>query len=318
MKTSIITAIAISVGIWSQYAVAATGKCGTNIGLPMTQDQLSANNCTVGYIVGGCTNPSQLPDTEDACNECNDWMSTVSCTECKPGYVLTEASCIPNNETGVFIGGCDPTQMSAKDKEASLFSYKCICSELFGATGQAGYLFRGCLTGSIEFKCDTDNKYYQTSSSKSPSCTVTTDSNGVFKFSRCSGCTLCNETTEYWENSGTGYQRAYRKRFTDGSPATCASYDIDKWRCAARYYGSSTNGTSGCTPCPSVENVGLTPVCNGDTCPYVTSPAGSTQITQCVATTYEPSMNVFLKDGTGKFRWINPDVEYAYGECNYK
>lgn len=319
MNKIMIIAVAISVGIWSQYASAGEYA---DIGTPMTAEQLSANKCTEGNIVGGCKNPLywSLYD-EYTTEDCKEWMTTFSCTECKKGYVLTPYTCIPNNEQGKFYKDCLPASMTDEQLADAKFAYTCTCSDGFFETGTAGYLFhKDCDTGSIEYKCDNANKYYQSSSSRNPSCTVSTDSNGDLIFSRCSGCRLCNETAEYWKSSGTGYQRAYYNRFTDGSPATCTAYNIDKWRCAAGYYGSSTNGTSGCNPCPSLENAGLTPVCNDSgSCPYVKSPVGATQITQCYAGTWEPDLLVYLRDSSGTFQWIpQDDTINSYGECNYQ
>ena len=59
----------------------------------------------------------------------------------------------------------------------------------------------------------------------------------------CSNCTSTN-----WAAYGTGYQ--YRTLKTcNGTTGVCSSSTA--YRCAAGYYGSSSNGTSGCTRCPS-------------------------------------------------------------------
>ena len=79
----------------------------------------------------------------------------------------------------------------------------------------------------------------------------------------CASCTNC--TSSNWEAYGTGYQRMINRDCNcDG---TCQS--TTKYRCAAGYYGTSTNGTSGCTRCPSSGGV------------YGTSIAGATAITSC-------------------------------------
>lgn len=315
MKTLRIAAIVLSVGVYGQFALADYSSIGT----PMTSEQLYYNNCTEGFISGGCTDPVYWSIYDGWTPEdCNNWMNTHSCTKCKKGYELTPYTCIPDNEQGIFYDACMPDMLTDEEKLYAKFAYTCKCSSSFGETGMAGYLFRGCDTGSIEYKCDTGNKYYQ--SNTTVKCTVTTDSNGDFKFSRCTGCLLCDENAEYWENSNPGYQRAYRRRFVDGSSATCEKYNIDKWRCAIRYYGTSTNGTSGCNPCPTLESEGLTEICNSSgACPYVSSSVGSTQISQCYAGTWEPDLEVYLKDSTGKFHWmVEDDTITSYGECNYK
>ncbi|MCM1295097.1 MAG: hypothetical protein NC311_06110 [Muribaculaceae bacterium] len=309
--------VAISVGFWAQFAVAGDYA---DIGKPMTAEQLYYNNCVDGYIVGGCTAPVDLSlALGDVVSDCRDWMTHVSCTQCKKGYEKYEVTCIPNNEQGFYMKDCVYDYMSDSEKQSSLFAYSCRCSEAFNETGIDGYLFSGCSTDNIKYKCDTGNKYYQSTSTIK--CTVTTDSNGDFKFSGCRGCAPCNEDKELWNNSNTGYQRSFYKKLNiNGDTATCDDVYNNKWRCAANYYGTTTNGTSGCNPCPTLESAGLTPVCNSSgLCPYVKSNPGSTQITQCYAGTWEPDMSVYLKDLTGTFHWMVEDYAVAsYGECYYK
>lgn len=62
----------------------------------------------------------------------------------------------------------------------------------------------------------------------------------------CSNCTA----TSSWAAYRTGYEK-YTGKGCDcsGSTATCKT--ITDYRCAANYYGTTSNGTSGCTPCPS-------------------------------------------------------------------
>ncbi len=98
----------------------------------------------------------------------------------------------------------------------------------------------------------------------------------------CKSCTDCE--TEDWSSVVTGYE----KRIV----ATCACdsgrcIKTHEYRCAAGYYGSSTNGTSGCASCK-------TDTSNNS----ATSVAGSTAITSC----YIPSGTSMTDDvGTCKF-----------------
>lgn len=72
-----------------------------------------------------------------------------------------------------------------------------------------------------------------------------------FKSCECI-CSNCN--SESWANYGTGYQR-YISRTCDcgGSSAICqTSY---YYSCAAGYWGTSSNGTSGCSPCPPASDI---------------------------------------------------------------
>ncbi|MDE6250563.1 MAG: hypothetical protein K2M34_02930 [Alphaproteobacteria bacterium] len=316
MKILTFVAIAMSVGIWTQYAAAEKMPA---YGSSMTAEQLAANNCTEGYIQGGCTDPvywSVYDGWEE--DDCKNWMSVFSCSKCKSGYALSPYTCMPDNTAGTWYRDCMPSMMSDAQKSDARFAYTCTCSDLYSETGKDGYLFRGCSTGSLEFKCDASKKYYQSSTSKKPTCTVTQDANGNFTFKSCSGCKLCNETAETWKVENTGYQRAYKNVFTNGDPATCVATAQNKWQCAPGRYGTTTNGTSGCNICPTLESSGLTPVCSSDTCPYVTSPAGATKISDCYATTYEPSLGISVSDATGVFHWVDPEDDAFYGKCNYQ
>lgn len=94
----------------------------------------------------------------------------------------------------------------------------------------------------------------------------------------CAECADCTSDTA-WSAAGTGYQKKVTRTCNCGTCNEATSY-----RCAAGYYGSSSNGTSGCTRCPSSGGV------------YGTSAAGSTAITSC----YMPSgTSVSFSDVTG-------------------
>lgn len=95
----------------------------------------------------------------------------------------------------------------------------------------------------------------------------------------CVSCTNC--TTTGWVAAGAGYQKS-----TVGDcqcDGTC-KYTTN-YQCAVGYYGRSTNGTTGCTRCPSSGGVYGT-----------TANAGSTSITSC----YIPA-NTAMTDGTGEY-----------------
>ena len=96
----------------------------------------------------------------------------------------------------------------------------------------------------------------------------------------CDGtCSDC--TSGSWTAGNTGYQQRTKKTC---NTSTCVCSSSTEYRCASGYYGSSSNGTSGCTRCPSSGGV------------YGTSVAGSTAITSC----YLPSgTTVSFSDSTG-------------------
>ena len=96
----------------------------------------------------------------------------------------------------------------------------------------------------------------------------------------------------------------------------------DEYRCANNYYGTpSVNGStySGCTKCPTLAEADLTVVSNPQSLHLLTSEAGSTSITSCVATTGDLDTQVTLNDGAGNFHWYyDPDNTETYsGKCNY-
>ncbi len=98
----------------------------------------------------------------------------------------------------------------------------------------------------------------------------------------CAGCTDCISTLVWSAAGKAGYEKRVR-----------ASCDCDtcirttEYRCAAGYYGSSTNGTTGCTPCDKLGG-------------YGTSSAGSLNKTSC----YVPA-NVNITDTAGTFTFTS-------------
>lgn len=61
-----------------------------------------------------------------------------------------------------------------------------------------------------------------------------------------SGCTNCNTTS--WGANGTGYET---RTVATCDTTFCECSKKNEYRCASGYYGSTTNGTSGCSPCPT-------------------------------------------------------------------
>ena len=115
--------------------------------------------------------------------------------------------------------------------------------------------------------------------------------NKIFKACDCI-CSNCTSDTTYTA-AGTGYQKKINRQCECGSgTATCKTTTV--YQCAVGYYGHSTNGTSGCTRCPSSGGVYGT-----------TAAAGSTAITSC----YIPSGSSF-SDGTGSGTYT--------GNCYYQ
>lgn len=101
------------------------------------------------------------------------------------------------------------------------------------------------------------------------------------KYTTCEcNCSNCTSDTD-WSAGNTGYQKKVTRTCSCASgTATCVA--TTSYRCAAGYYGTSSNGTSGCTKCPNSGN----------------SSNGSTSITSCCM----PSGSSFSDTtGTGSF-----------------
>ncbi len=92
-----------------------------------------------------------------------------------------------------------------------------------------------------------------------------------------------------WASSGTGYEKRILAN-CNGETGVC--HKTTEYRCAAGYYGSSTNGTSGCSICSPYNNMAAG------------SAPGSTTQTSC----FIPSALVwdFSDDaGTGKAQFVS-------------
>ncbi len=79
----------------------------------------------------------------------------------------------------------------------------------------------------------------------------------------CTGCNNCTSDAD-WSEYNTGYQKKTTRRCDCNTCRVSTEY-----RCAPGYYGSSTDGTSGCDRCPSSGGI------------FGTSDAGSTAMTSC-------------------------------------
>ncbi|MCM1225490.1 MAG: hypothetical protein NC548_64700 [Lachnospiraceae bacterium] len=110
----------------------------------------------------------------------------------------------------------------------------------------------------------------------------------------CVKDTSCPDNTD-WAALRTGYQK--RTIYT-GSNCTATI----QYRCAAGYYGTSSNGTSGCTRCPAWSGAYKTSALN--TRPLGTSAAGATAITGCYvsAGTYYDATGTFKISSTCPYK----------------
>ena len=180
------------------------------------------------------------------------------------------------------------------------YSWTCPGGETnFGWYPSADPLSRNCASysaacvhydkaaGSSVATCTACNPGYEITQASSgiTACSMLEDgsdqapSSGRYNYTYCTK--NCNSTTcapTSWTALRTGYEtRTNRTCSATGTSGTCNS--TTQYRCAAGYYGSSTNGTSGCTQCPQwsgvYTNSGKTTLARG------TSSAGTTAITGC-------------------------------------
>ena len=112
-------------------------------------------------------------------------------------------------------------------------------------------------------------------------CKITSGSSGICTpYPDCSdGCPDCESTA--WSAYSTGYQK---RTVATCNTTMCTCSKKTEYRCATGYYGTTTNGKSGCTQCPPSNGISAT------------SDAGATLVTQC----YLPS-GATGTDATGTF-----------------
>lgn len=83
------------------------------------------------------------------------------------------------------------------------------------------------------------------------------DSSGevnYYSYTQCEkNCSSSNCKSDDWVKLREGYDtRTYRSCSTTGAGGTCNA--STQYRCAKGYYGTTSNGTSGCTQCPPVDD----------------------------------------------------------------
>ncbi len=180
------------------------------------------------------------------------------------------------NVYGAFTGNCvgamcleeimSVVELNSIPTNCSSYNKYCYGGgSLNGAGGYAVYHCTGCKSG---FTLDGNQGAINLS--------VAGCLNTVYE----GACVCKNCTTGSWGAAGTGYEKR-----TYCNSSTCTQ--TTQYRCAAGYYGTSTNGTSGCTSCKTATS-------NNS----ATSTAGSTVITSC----YIPSGTSFSDDkGSGTY-----------------
>jgi len=101
----------------------------------------------------------------------------------------------------------------------------------------------------------------------------------------------CTANNDKWISAGNGYE-ANPVHACFGSECKLMGTN---YRCAAGYWGSSTNGTSGCDECPGLDSYH----------PGKSNPGNNTNITDC----YIPK-NINITDDTGTYHFTS-DCKYS-------
>lgn len=86
-------------------------------------------------------------------------------------------------------------------------------------------------------------------------------------------CSNCTSDTS-WSSAGTGYMKKVTRTCNCGTCSATTAY-----QCASGYWGSSTNGTSGCSQCPTWSKVYTSSAKTQE--PRGTSSSGTTDIEGC-------------------------------------
>lgn len=219
------------------------------------------SNCSSGS--NGCANDENLPYS------CGDM--TVSTLGGNTVFNAT-AGCVARNGTSNGLNGTGYGIMNSNSWADSYVGYArfCYCEE------------NGC-TGIVNvYPCGAGN--------------TSTDCVIGYHWESGRGCVVdvtCSDCeSEGWTAYSTGYQRKTTAT-CDVTNGTCTK--TYSYRCAAGYYGSSTNGSSGCTRCTTTSSTYTTSALS--TKVRGTSAAGSTAQTSCyvgTGTYYDASGTVSL------------------------
>lgn len=179
-----------------------------------------------------------------------------------------------------WYGYQDPTSLNCANSSV-------VCVNIGGSS----YSVSSCTSCNSGYELEKSYGYI-TACSEDSATDYEAPSNGRYEYTKC--VKNCNSTTcasTDWTALRAGYEtRIYRWCSTTGTSGTCNSRT--EYRCAKNYFGSSTNGTSGCNRC--WESAGA-----------VTKAAGSTSPTDC----YIPKDTAF-SDTTGRGKYT--------ADCYYK
>ena len=257
-----------------------------------------------------CVDPIRLGADNPNCNQVEKF---TSCTSCEPCYEQVVGGSYPNNELGDWS------------------NHYYICTEQgFNSVGTSNntklYEYRECSAGNYEFRCTRNALVGNVYQSSTPTCMKNVHSDGTVTLSRCTGCSICDETEQaaQWKpvSGNTAYEQQYLHKYENRK---CPLVAQQTYRCNSGFYGNPGTTMSGCAACPTLAQSGLTVVSKNDACAssLVTSPRGSTKVTDCYATTGNDGSDTSycvakLSDGTGTFFWTYDDTVVNTSTCNWQ
>ena len=209
-------------------------------------------------------------------------FSGVLCIVYKSENADASYSAVSNNPCVAYTGGdCqgpDWPNASLPSTPAHCTNSTLVCARITGVSVIRESLCIACQKGYTAVK---GQKMFP-----SAGCSASSTSQQYYHYSCECKCSNCPETDGTWTAKGTGYQQR-TSQGCDCSSGSAICKKTTHYRCAAGYYGSPTNGTFGCTPCPTPG----------------TSVAGTVQLAQC----YIPKGT--YSDRTGKYVF-NCDCPY--------
>ncbi len=183
-------------------------------------------------------------------------------------------------------------------------------------TSSCDYKTGSCVDGTTyQYSCNHDNKYYE--NGKTLTCSSPTSG-----YRNCTGCSKCSDgSTDFGNVSGNNaYKQQYKYVFSQISGSSnyqCQKVYQNVYQCNTGYYGNPGSSMSGCNACPTLAQSNLTVVKDENGVVRVSSPAGTTAVTGCVAYSGDNDSRGYLSDGAGTFYW-RTDPDSGDGQCNYQ
>lgn len=183
-------------------------------------------------------------------------------------------------------------------------------------TSSCDYKTGSCVDGTTyQYSCNHDNKYYE--NGRTLTCSSPTSG-----YRNCTGCSKCSDGSTYFDDisGNNAYRQQYKLVFSQISGSSnyqCQKVYQNVYQCNNGYYGNPGSSMSGCNACPTLAQSNLTVVEDKNGVVRVSSPAGTTAVTGCVAYSGDNDSRGYLSDGAGTFYW-RTDADTGDGTCNYQ